>query len=304
MASTTYNYQDINTQQTSGGWGGNVFGVYESSNKNLWLGVNVVPGINGEVPRDGSIRYYFKVFHEGTELPGIGTYLGQTYASNGSISEFSTNLANYGNIPDNKFTISIAFGGTSYNSRYNYFGNGNYLTITQDDVIYNVSTSIQGENFTVNNGDSLDFSVRLVDEYGYAVDNQPMELIINGGDSIISTTDNGYIYHHFDNISEDINVSAVFEGAIEDDVYGVNVNFLPSSNDFKINLNPMPVPDNNSTSNTTNSTDNTVNSVDGVKNGIVDWFGESFGGLANTGFPLVILFLGGILGIYFYYKKR
>jgi len=131
MAHIFTGQQSIDPTNTVGGWGGTVYGTYDSYTKNLELIPSILPGPTGGLPST-NIAYYYMVLHNGTVL-STGSHLGYSDVYNGSVSPFSTDLSNLvdlSSVGDDNITISVAFGGTGYTSRYNYFGRNNYLNIT------------------------------------------------------------------------------------------------------------------------------------------------------------------------------
>ncbi|MDR1820684.1 MAG: Ig-like domain-containing protein [Methanobrevibacter sp.] len=272
--------QNINTGQTSGGWGGDVYGSYDGYTHQLTLTPQITPGPSGSMPA-ANLMYWFEIFNNGTPLP-MSTYLGSTPAIvDGTVPSFSTNLLGFGDIPSGNISINVAFGGTSYTSRFNYFDQTIFLSVTGNDKP-DLNTSILGENITVNSGDSLDYKVRLVDSNGNPVTGAPVTLTANGEDHTVTTDVDGYASYEFTNIKEDMTVTAAFNG-----VEGANVYYLSSTGSFMITVNPAPNPDNNGTGG----------------NGGGDWFDSFCDGLPWTGIPLLVLVFAIVGGVYYYKKK-
>ncbi|MDR1818708.1 MAG: hypothetical protein LBR15_00480 [Methanobrevibacter sp.] len=272
--------QTVNTNQTDGNWGGTLYGSYDGYTHQLTLTPQITPGPTGGMPAGGPMSH-FKVFQNGNELPFPNTgnlnFLGYFPFIDGTIAPLSTNLDSFGTVPDGDIMISVTFGGTAYNSRFNYFGQGIYLNLTGDNKP-DLNTSILGENITVNSGDSLNYKVRLVDSNGNPVIVAPVTLTANGEDHTVTTDSDGYAYYEFTNIKENMTVTATFNGAD-----GANVHYLSSTGSFMITVNPAPNPDNNGTGGNGGNND--------------------FDGLPWTGIPILVLVLAIVGGIYYYKKK-
>jgi hypothetical protein len=268
--------QNINPTQTSGGWGGIVYGSYDGFTHQITINADVTPGSGGKLPTLASIPYYFKAFHNDTQL-FASTRLGEVDVVNGSILPFSTDLSNFGPIPnDGNVTVNIGMGGTGFNSSLSYFGRNTFLSIIGDNRP-DLNTSIVGSNATVNNGDSLKFKLQLNDSKGNPVNNALIVLSVNGVDYTVTTSDDGCAYYDFTNIKEDMNITASFNG-----FEGSNVWYLPTTANFLITVNPAPNPDNNSTNGTG---------------------GNGFDGLPWTGIPILVLVLAIVGGVYYYKRK-
>jgi hypothetical protein len=266
--------QNIDTTQTSEGWGGTAYGSYDGYTHQLTINASVTPGSGGKLPTMTKIPYFFKAFNNGTELNATGTYLGTAIVQNGSILPFSTDLREF-NVNDSNVSLNIAMGGTGYSSRFNLFGHTIFLTVDGDGRP-DLNTSIIGSNATVNESDSYKFKLKLNDSMGYPVNNALIILSVNGVDYTVTTSDDGCAYYDFTNIKEDMNITASFNGFEGSDVW-----YLPTTANFLITVNPA-LHDNNSTNGTG---------------------GNGFDGLPGTGIPILVLVLAIVGGVYYYKRK-